>query len=290
MNIHFDMETADPDDVITLCWLANHPVIILRSVSVTPGTLEQIGLVKHILKLSGKENIPVGSFNPNHDKKCVSPFYYKWFNSWSDEQPEDEGYKVIENTIKNFPDITIVTGAPLKNFSKLDPEIKIRRWVAQGGFAGDNIVPEEYRLEKFKGKVTCPTFNFNGDIPSALKMLNEQCIAERILVSKNVCHSVVYDKDIHQEMSHHKDKNLGLKIIYEGMTKYLEKHPKGKALHDPLAACVALNPGICEFRKVKMYYSKGEWGAKEDMESDTSITIYVDKIALFNAFILKDFK
>jgi hypothetical protein len=47
----------------------------------------------------------------------------------------------------------------------------IERWVAQGGFAGDNIVPPEYRLKKFEGKIYCPTFNFGGDSKAATEVI-----------------------------------------------------------------------------------------------------------------------
>lgn len=59
-DLIFDMETADPDDAMTLCLLANHNHITLRAVTVTPGTDEQIGMVKHILKITGHD-LPVGS-------------------------------------------------------------------------------------------------------------------------------------------------------------------------------------------------------------------------------------
>jgi pyrimidine-specific ribonucleoside hydrolase len=47
INIAFDMETSDPDDVFTLCLLAHHPCVNLVSVTVTPGSKHQIGLVKY---------------------------------------------------------------------------------------------------------------------------------------------------------------------------------------------------------------------------------------------------
>jgi len=43
------METSDPDDLMTLCLLANHSKADLLVVTVTPGIDEQIGLVKTIL-------------------------------------------------------------------------------------------------------------------------------------------------------------------------------------------------------------------------------------------------
>lgn len=41
-----DMETSDPDDFITLLMLLGHPLVDLRAVTVTPGTREQVGLVR----------------------------------------------------------------------------------------------------------------------------------------------------------------------------------------------------------------------------------------------------
>ena len=42
----FDMETSDPDDFITLVFLLGHPEVDLRAVTITPGTREQVGVVR----------------------------------------------------------------------------------------------------------------------------------------------------------------------------------------------------------------------------------------------------
>ena len=52
-----------------------------------------------------------------------------------------------------------------------------------------NCVLEEDELPKFKGKKYVPTYNFNSDIKSALKVLNSERVHDIKLVSKNVCHS-----------------------------------------------------------------------------------------------------
>ncbi len=51
LPFHFDMETADPDDSMTLAVLATHPKVHLVSVSVHPGGTDQIGVVRHILRI-----------------------------------------------------------------------------------------------------------------------------------------------------------------------------------------------------------------------------------------------
>jgi pyrimidine-specific ribonucleoside hydrolase len=140
INVLFDMETADPDDVMTLCFLISHPQICLRSVTIMLGTDEQVGLVKSILQQANL-NIPIGSFSPNSPKKVVSPFYYRWLGDFLPQKPDNEGFEIIQNALNEFPDLQILTGAPMRNFSKIGESIICERWVAQGGFAGDNVVP-----------------------------------------------------------------------------------------------------------------------------------------------------
>lgn len=41
-----DMETRDPDDILTLCLIATHPRARLTAVTVNPGTPAQIGVVR----------------------------------------------------------------------------------------------------------------------------------------------------------------------------------------------------------------------------------------------------
>lgn len=145
-NTIFDMETADPDDLLTLCFLSHNPKVNLVAVTVTPGTPEQIGLVKVVLKLLGRD-IPVGSRNINHapdgqnlPKKYVSEFYYKCFGNLSQlptqfwANPDGTGPEILAKSFRDFPDATLITGAPLHNLRLLleqHPDVLIHRWVAQ---------------------------------------------------------------------------------------------------------------------------------------------------------------
>lgn len=272
IDILLDMETSDPDDLMTLCLLTSHPRLRLRAVTVTPGTDAQIGLVRHVLRLADLD-IPVGSAHPGYEKSCVAGFYSKWFPHYPSEKPDAEGISIILNTLREYPDLTIVTGAPLKNFARLPETQRVHRWVAQGGFAGDNVVPEADRLDKFKGRITCPTFNFNGDPQTALRLLAHPLIERRLLVSKNVCHGIVYDERVHDFFRQYKDKNIGVNLIHNGMSIYLQKNPDGKKFHDPLAACVAMDESICDFSAVEVYRERGEWGSRPVPESNTRISI-----------------
>jgi pyrimidine-specific ribonucleoside hydrolase len=275
-DILLDIETADPDDVMMLCLAAGHSQINLRAVTVTPGTNEQIGLVKHLLRKMGI-NVPVGSHSIGYDNKCVSGFHYKWLGSIQEEEPDGEGYVIIMDTLKKYPDLVLLTGAPLKNLSKISDVISINKWVAQGGFAGDNVVPEKYRLVKFAGKITCPTYNFNGDPKTALKILTLPKVKEKYLVSKNVCHGIVYDKKMHKRFSKCKGRSIGLDMVIEGMQIYLAKKPEGKKFHDPLALAVLIDASVCEFKEVEMFRQKDGWGAQEKEGTNTFISINADK-------------
>lgn len=276
INISFDMETADPDDILTLCMLSNHPKVNLRSVTITPGSTHQVGLVKFVLsKLN--INIPVGSKNKNHNKKCVSEFHYNWLGNIQPTDPDGIGSDILSDTLSTYPDLTIVCGASLGNISALlDKNISLNRLIVQGGFAGDNIMPPDLILEKFRGKITCPTFNLNGDVKAALNVLSSNKISEKIFVSKNVCHGVIYDQKMHEFMQPYKNNNIGLNMLICGMEYYLSNKPTGKAFHDPLAACVAINKDICKFTAVELYREKGEWGSRRSENPNVLISIQMD--------------
>lgn len=276
--ISWDMETSDPDDVFTLCMLATHPSVDLLSVTITPGTLDQVGVVRRILRLLNREDVLVGSKNPEHPKQCVSAFHYKWLGKIEPSNPDGLGCDILEKAYIKNNAVTIVCGASLGNISKfLDKGYKLERIVVQGGFAGDSVVPLENRLEKFNGKEICPTFNLNGDVKAALHVTTTDQIKKKIFVSKNVCHGVVYDNSMHEQiLSVAPISHPGLLLLSNGMSRYLEEHPNGKAFHDPLAACVAIDESICNMAEVDLYRQKGEWGSKLKNGSNTYISVSVN--------------
>ena len=68
LDVVWDMETGDPDDFITLLFLLGHPRVNLKAVTVTPGTPDQVGVVRKALGWFGRD-IPVGAYNLDHVTK-----------------------------------------------------------------------------------------------------------------------------------------------------------------------------------------------------------------------------
>jgi pyrimidine-specific ribonucleoside hydrolase len=268
------METGDPDDFLTLIMLLGHPRVNLKAVTVTPGTKGQVGLVKWACDRFGRQ-LPIGSFNPHHDKNCVSAWHYNTFGNIPEAEPADIGGAILKDMCDEHT--ILVTGGPLKNVGvAMDLEFKVGELVAQGGFAGDGVVPLDKQLPKFRGMATCPTYNLNGDPKSALRVLEYAGIPKRWFVSKNVCHGVVYDQALHERVGEVKDKSLSLSLIHQGMGVYLAKNREGKKFHDPLAACCAIDRSIGVWEEVMLYRSKGEWGSKLCEGTGTRIIVGYD--------------
>ena len=96
-------------------------------------------------------------------------------------------------------------------------------------------------------------------------------IGVRRFVSKNVCHGVVYDRAFHEQVGAVKDGSLSLTLIWKSMDDYLRKRPGGKKLHDPLAACCAIDESIGEWAEVELFRERNEWGARLSPGSGTWI-------------------
>src|SRR5690554_4907522 len=108
-NVHLDIETGDPDDVMALCLLATHPKINLCSVSVFPGGLDQVGLVRYVLDLLGLK-IPIGANGLLDCKSRVSYFHYKWLGKTPNSKPDGGVVDIITDSLNKFDDITLITG------------------------------------------------------------------------------------------------------------------------------------------------------------------------------------
>jgi inosine-uridine nucleoside N-ribohydrolase len=288
MDLLFDMETRDPDDALTLCLVATHPGVRLLGVTVNPGTPSQIGVVRHLLKRTGREDVRVGARTPKADREAVSPFHRTWLGELPSAEADAIAHELMAETLTRNPETVLLTGAPLHNVRLLlnqHPSVVIDRWVAQGGFAGDNLVPPHLRLPEFEGMTSCLSFNFNGDKRGTQLALDSKQIRRRELVSKNVTHGLIYDAGFHARLAPYRTATAGLALIYEAMEHYLQENPLGKMLHDPLAACVAIEPAIATLVEIEVVYTEGRWGSREASGTGTFITIDVDRQRFFETFV-----
>ncbi|WP_212823100.1 nucleoside hydrolase [Catellatospora sp. TT07R-123] len=271
LDVVWDMETGDPDDFLTLLLLAGHPEVNLRAVTVTPGSPAQIGVVRHGLALLGRTDVRIGAYNLAHPKACVSPWHYRVLGEVAPSSDAEPGGQVLAEVCDE--QTTLVCGAPLKNLGAAiaGGRLRLGTLVAQGGFAGEGVVPASRQLPKFRGLATCPTYNLNGDRRAALAALAYPGIRERWFVSKNVCHGVVYDQDLHEHVGAVAHRNPALGLIHRMMGDYLAHHPDGKKFHDPLAACCAIDRGVGTWAQVEIYRAGNEWGARPATGTHTSI-------------------
>jgi inosine-uridine nucleoside N-ribohydrolase len=282
LDVVWDMETQDPDDFFTLLLLLGHREVRLKAITITPGSRDQVGLVQQALAWFGRR-LPVGAYNIAHPKSCVSSWHYKTYGMIPPSRDSEPGAEVLLRYCDE--QTTLITGGPLTNLGaalRLNAQkggntFRLGRLVAQGGFAGEGVVPRAQQLDKFKGMAACPTYNLNGDPASALAVLNFPGIAVRRFVSKNVCHEVWYDREMHTRFETIKDKSLALELIWRGMDSYLATKPEGKKFHDPLAACCAIDESIGTWAEVELFREKGAWGARLAPGSRTWIITSYDR-------------
>lgn len=320
----FEMETQDPDDFMTLLWLADHPKVDLLGVMVTPGGHDQCALVRWGLNHCGREDVPIGTYHGaawwktlDGQKPRVSTFHYKVY---SDEAPAWKlsknavhyGPALVSRLVRAHPDTTYLVGSPPKTLAqafRMDSELRIWRWIQQGGFAGDNLVAEEDRLEKFKGRTTCPSFNVGGAWKQTLELcdLGNERLSLKRFVSKNVCHGVIWDAELQTRLKQHlvapfvgptkyaqipggevslpspppadwmQAIRPGLRTMLHRLDTYLRDKGKAKAMHDLVAAACVLDEQVCRWSpEVETYRVKGEWGARPQEGTRTKISVGFD--------------
>lgn len=278
IDVIWDMETSDPDDFLTLLLLIGHPHVNLKAITVVPGSAHQVGVVRWVLATLGCD-IPVGASRLDHPKSAahVSGWHYKSYGEiLPSEVAEPAETVLLEHCDEQT---TLITGGPLTNIRRAllqDEAFTAKQIMVQGGFAGEGVVPPELQLEKFKGLTTCPTHNLMGDKKAADLVAVSDRLGTKFYVSKNVCHRVYYDATMHAHLATLRETAPHLDLIWQGMEVYLQKRPQGKLLHDPLAACCAIDPTIATWAEVEVYRQKAEWGARLAPDSNTRIIVDYD--------------
>ena len=302
LEIVFDMETGDPDDVLTLLFLAAHASVDLKAVTVTPGSLFQVSLIRWLLKEVGLASVRVGAQDWPKNKNVPAPqgrFYSNFGHLTTKDSDCEIASKVLfECCGKNT---TLLTGGPLTNLAAALSlkGFQLGRWVAQGGFAGEGVVPRDRQMNKFKGLAHCRTTNFGSDPRAARCALQSNAIDHRVCVSKNVCHQTLYAEGadgwhaaVLAALHGTKGRPIrrrALEVMHTAMSNYLSRQD-GKMIHDPLALAVALDESVCTLAEVELY-SHGakddQWGCRPCSGSGTWISVDYDE-AKFRATLVND--
>jgi pyrimidine-specific ribonucleoside hydrolase len=302
LPIVFDMGTEDPDDVLTLLFLAAHAAVDLKAVTVTPGSLFQVSLVRWLLKEVGLSGVRVGAQDWPKNKNAPAPrgkFYTNFQHLPTKDSDCEKASKVLLECCDKST--TLLTGGPLTNLAAalLHDDFQLGRWVAQGGFAGEGVVPWDRQMDKFKGKAHCRTTNFGSDPHAAHCALRSESIDCRVCVSKNVCHQTLYADGadgwhtavlaaLHRGQGR-PIRQRALELMHKAMSSYLARQD-GKMIHDPLALAVALDESVCTLAEVELYshgFKDDQWGCCLCPGSGTWISVDYDE-AKFRATLLHD--
>jgi len=277
----------DPDDFFALCYLVSAGVNI-RAITISPGDFDQIGLAKFFCREVGLD-IPIGAGKKGRTKSSVGGVHVSLMKKYQAEvrvHPDGYGPDIIRDTHKKYPDAEFFSIGPLQSVGKyIHPDepatfLSIKRATMQGGFIGYHTHGQEVpRLDKFEGLSTCATFNLGGDTRGGIAYATCKRIRERNWIGKNICHTIVYDAEIHRRVLAVQPHDRAGELLREGMGLYLNRH-KEKKFHDPTAAVCMLHPEIATWVKARPYYEKGKWGCYLDEEAD-NVCINVDENRLW---------
>ena len=84
---------------------------------------------------------------------------------WFKGEVSGHSQDIIEIFTDCDKDVILLTGGPLHNLGKAlsnNDGFYVGKWVGQGGFAGEGVIPREKQMKKFLGKKSIATWNFNG--------------------------------------------------------------------------------------------------------------------------------
>jgi pyrimidine-specific ribonucleoside hydrolase len=272
----------DPDDFFALCYLVEAGVR-LRAVVISPGDHDQIAVAKGLLHALGVD-VPVGSARPESAKSSVGGVHHEFIARYGYAPrvaPDGWGHDVIAAVMRENPDTELFVCGPMQNVGRYLSAggRPFPRATVQGGFVPYSAHDRDVvRMERFEGRDRAGTFNLNGDVKAALAFI--ACGTPARFVGKNVCHTVVYDKAVHETMCALTPKHRAGEILREFMGVYLERHEEGKKFHDPTAAVCHLHPEVGVWLEGTPYREKGEWGFRVETSAHRGLAD-VDRDALW---------
>jgi pyrimidine-specific ribonucleoside hydrolase len=253
----------DLDDFIALCYLIDAGVNI-RLITISPGDPDQVDVTRFLLKECGL-NIPVGVSSVDRNKRSIGGTHVDLLNKYQypgTEKHDGLGSQLLFDILKTEENIEYFGCGPLDSIGRITGPYP-KKATIQGGYVSyeylekHGITPQ-IKLDKFVGKEFVPTFNLCGNVEAAKHLLNMPI--EKRFISKNVCHTIVYENTMHGMVCSIRPKSRAGELLREAMGMYLKNHPGGKKFHDPSAAICHLHPEIGTWVKGRLVYDKGKWG------------------------------
>ena len=245
MNLIIETDIGhDPDDLFAITYLAAAGVNI-RAILISPGDPDQIAIAKLLCDQIGL-NVPIGTSKENRTKLSSGSIHYDLLDHYKyprEAKADGLGSDILEDVVKKYPDSELFVIGPVSSIGKYlkkHPEAQFSRATMQGGFLPYSQYSPSVIDIKFTSQEWMPTFNLNGDRPAGVEFLNAN-IKERRMVGKNICHTVMFDKEKYLKF---KDSfNSASNLFKQAAEYYLNRHPE-KKFHDPTAAVCHLHPEI----------------------------------------------
>lgn len=244
----------DPDDFFALCRLitAGHELV---AVSVVPGAPEQVKLASFLRERTGQRFlIGVAKKDAKSEKLGVH-------DKLMDRERAGEGKAdgasedVLRDAFDNHPNSDVLIIGPAVGVGKVITGRTVGRLTFQGGFLPYSLHRPTVTESKFEGAEWIGTFNFNGDRKAVEKIVAAD-VSRRQFVGKNVCHTVLYNRERHDGLAPARDE--ASRLFRVCMDLYLEKHDE-KKFHDPTALACHLHPEIGTWYAGRPMKREGGW-------------------------------
>lgn len=279
IDVVFDMETGDPDDLITLVMLLLNPLVNLKGVTCWGGSPIQTGLITHVMSLAGK-TVPIGG-DASATPLALDDYYHRTVGDWRAVPALKTPVEVLHDTLS--PTTQLLTGAPLTNVAAyLNSGGAIGNMTTQGGYLG-RLVP--VRLDKFKKRDAVPTYNLGNDLDAFNVINTSKAINKVTFVTKDLCHGFLYGAELHQNVQFGKHP-LG-QLLSRCLGHYADAK-KMKAMHDPLAMLTMLYPELGTVIPVRMSYTvvndRPLFSSFEDTDATTYGLVAYDQKAAWETF------
>ena len=278
MNLIVETDIGhDPDDLFALCYLIAAGVNI-QAILVHPGDPDQIAIARYICNVAGIHP-PIGFDKFNRTKNSSGSIHHQLLkHSNISLLGIGCGYSmdIINDEIREDTEFFIcgpvtTIGNYLEQYQK-----PIKKATMQGGFLSYAAYEPHTKIDKFVNKHSIGTFNLNGDVNAGKKFLAAN-IERRQMVGKNLCHSIIFDRNHLNQINPRCDVS---KLFKRAAELYFAKH-ESKKFHDPTAACLHLHPEIGEWIRGKTTRINSEWGTALDPNGDY-IATNIDKDKLWD--------